>query len=250
MSDTVDEVLPLRREGLDRDAVAALYGRPGEASGAPWVRVNFVATLDGSATDAEGLSGGISSASDKLVFGVLRRLADVVLVAAGTVRREGYEGPLVSARQRAWRLDHGLAEHPGLAIVSGSLDLDLRSPVFTASPVRPVVLAPASADPARRAALAAVADVLDFGADAIDPAALRSQFAARGWMDVLCEGGPSLFGALAAAGAVDELCLTLAPRLVSGAGARIASGPAADVAMRLAHVLRGSADEVILRYVR
>jgi 5-amino-6-(5-phosphoribosylamino)uracil reductase len=45
---------------------------------------------------------------------------------------------------------------------------------------------------------------------------------------VLCEGGPSLFGELVAADAVDELCLTVAPLLVGGAAGRIAAGPGSE----------------------
>ncbi|HWK19574.1 MAG TPA: pyrimidine reductase family protein [Microbacteriaceae bacterium] len=247
----IDEILPGSRSGLDREALAELYGRPGAARGAgPWIRVNFVATADGSATGDDDRSGTISSEADMAVFGVLRRLADVVLVAAGTVRREGYEGPLVREAQRAWRLEHGLAEHPGFAIVSERLDLDPDSALFAESPVRPLVLTYASSPADRHAALAEVADIAFVGEDALDRAALRDAFAERGWSDVLCEGGPTFFGSLAHADAVDELCLTVVPKLVAGDGPRIAHGRETDVALRLAHVLHGPADELILRYTR
>ncbi|OJX67081.1 MAG: hypothetical protein BGO95_10140 [Micrococcales bacterium 73-13] len=250
----IDELHPEPRTGLDREALAARYGRPGAAGeapdGGPWIRMNFVSTLDGSATGADGRSGTISSAVDKAVFGVLRRLADVVLVGAGTVRHEGYEGPLVSPGQREWRLAHGLAEHPGLAIVSGRLDLDPGSPLFAESPVRPIVLTVATAPAAARAALSEVAELVDCGEVEVEGERLRRAFADRGWTDVLCEGGPSLFGAFAAQDVVDELCLTIEPRLRSGVGPRIAHGAPAEVGLRLAHVLHGESDELVLRYVR
>jgi len=245
----IDEVYPASRSGLDREALGALYGRPGAAGGgAPWVRVNFVASADGSATGDDDRSGSISSEADMAVFGVLRRLADAVLVGAGTVRLEGYEGPLAREAQRAWRVEHGLAEHPGFAIVSRRLDLD--AAVLAQSPVRPVVVTYASAPAARRAALEEVADVVIAGDDELDAGVLRAAFAERGWSDVLCEGGPRLFGSLARVGAVDELCLTVVPRLVAGDGPRIAHGAAVDVGLRLAHVLHGGADELLLRYTR
>lgn len=248
---TIDEVYPTPRSGLDREALALLHGRPGAETGeTPWIRVNFVSTLDGAATGADHRSGSISSDADMAVFGVLRRLADAVLVGAGTVRREGYAGPLVREAQRAWRLEHGLAEHPGFAIVSGRLDLDPASDLFAQSPVRPVVATLASAPAERRAALSEVADVVLVGDDALEVGRLRAALAERGWSDVLCEGGPTLFGALAAAGGVDELCLTVTPKLVAGDGPRIAHGTAADAGLRLAHVLRGEADELLLRYTR
>jgi len=243
---------PEQRPDLDREALAELYGRPGaaEPSLAPWIRVNFVSTVDGSATGADGLSGSISTKSDMKVFGVLRRLADAVLVAAGTVRREGYEGPLVSETQRAWRTAHGLAEHPALVVATRSLDLDPASALFAESPVRVLVVTVASAPADRRAALAEVADVVDAGETELDPGRLRQLLAERSWTDVLCEGGPSFLGALAAGDAVDELCLTVVPSLVAGDGSRIASGAPADARLRLAHVLHGDEDELILRYTR
>ncbi|HEX6920860.1 MAG TPA: dihydrofolate reductase family protein, partial [Actinomycetes bacterium] len=61
-------------------------------TGRPWVRSNMVSSVDGSAV-VDGRSGGLSSAADKQVFGVLRGLCDVVLVGAGTARKEGYRAP-------------------------------------------------------------------------------------------------------------------------------------------------------------
>jgi len=59
----------------------------------PWLRVNMVSTVDGSAQGADGRSGTINNAVDRVVFDALRVDADVVVVGAGTVRTEGY-GPL------------------------------------------------------------------------------------------------------------------------------------------------------------
>ncbi|MGV7864272.1 dihydrofolate reductase family protein, partial [Mycobacterium kansasii] len=57
------------------------------------------------------------------------------------------------------------------------------------------------------------------------PAAL-AKLHARGLSRVLCEGGPALLGTLLSAYLVDELCLTIAPTTIGGAGLRITSGPA------------------------
>jgi len=249
----IDEIFPERRASLDVDALVERYGRPGAARSAadrPWIRVNFVTTLDGSATGDDGRAASISSATDTVVFDALRCLADAVLVGAGTVRREGYQGPLVDEGQRARRRGLGLAEHPALVIGSRRLDLDPASPLFTEAPVRPRIVTVASAPADARAALAPVADLVDCGEDEVEPSRLRAVLADQGWSDVLCEGGPSFFGALAASGAIDELCLTVEPRLVVGSGPRIAHGLIGDAELRLAHVLRGDGDELLLRYVR
>ncbi len=66
----------------------------------------------------------------------------------------------------------------------------------------------------------------------------------------LCEGGPTLLGAVVAAGLLDELCLTVAPTLALGDGPRIAGSPAitAPAPLTLATVLE---DEgfLLLRYL-
>ncbi|POH70281.1 pyrimidine reductase family protein [Cryobacterium zongtaii] len=216
---------------------------------APHLRVNFISSLDGAATH-DGLSGGLGDDADKLVFDTVRMLSDVILVGAGTVRAEGYGGIRFTDEAVAWRVAHALPEHPPVALVSGRLDLDPAHPVFTAAATRPIVITHAQAPAQRRAALAAVADVWVCGEASVDHALMVRTLTARGYPQVLCEGGPSLFGSLLAADAVDELCLTLAPLLESGRAARIAGAPdASPRRMRLAHALPAG-DTLLLRYVR
>jgi riboflavin biosynthesis pyrimidine reductase len=66
-----------------------------------------------------------------------------------------------------------------------------------------------------------------------EPQTFRRGLVERGWTSILCEGGPSLLRDLLAAGVVDELCTTIVPRLVGGAGPRIVAGPPVDVPLRL-----------------
>ncbi|MEC5184077.1 riboflavin biosynthesis pyrimidine reductase [Cryobacterium sp. MP_3.1] len=216
---------------------------------APHLRVNFISSLDGAATH-DGLSGGLGDDADRLVFDTVRMLTDVILVGAGTVRAEGYGGIRFTDEAVAWRVAHALPEHPPVALVSGRLDLDPAHPVFTAAATRPIVITHAQAPAQRRAALAAVADVWVCGEASVDHALMVRTLTARGYPQVLCEGGPSLFGSLLAADAVDELCLTLAPLLESGRAARIAGAPdASPRRMRLAHALPAG-DTLLLRYLR
>lgn len=182
----------------------------------PGVRVNFVASADGAAT-LDGRSGGLSGPGDRDLFRVLRAMADVVLVGAGTVRIEGYGPARPSPEHQDWRRAHHLPPIPPLAVVSGTLNLDPDSRFFTEAAVRPLVLTGASSPPERRERLARVADLL--AADSVD--GWLEQLAERGLVRVLCEGGPHLFAALLAADRVDELCLTIAPLLVSQAALKI-----------------------------
>lgn len=206
MTARIDRLWPSPAENLSDDDLVADLG--------PGVRVNFVSSIDGAATRG-GLSGALSGAADKRVFELLRRVCDVVLVGAGTVRDEGYGSVRVSEASVRWRRDHGMPEHPVFAIVS-------RDPAF---------------DPG-------------FDADVfVEPVAAIAALRERGLTRILCEGGPTLFGALLAEDAVDELCITISPSLEAGDARRISHGASPPRGMRLAHVLR-SGDTLLLRFAR
>lgn len=207
---------------LSDDELVAFYAPPAEDQ--PWVRFNFVSSADGAAT-LDGLSGGLGTAADRRLFSLLRRPADVLLLGAGTVRAEGYAGELVSAEDRAWREAHGLPGHPGIAVVTGALGLDPEGEFLRTAPVRPVLFTTTGGDPGRRRALEEVAEVVDCGELRAEPASIRAELAARGHRLVHSEGGPTLFGTFAAAGAADELCLSLSPLAAGPSGRRIMGGP-------------------------
>jgi len=210
----VHRLWPVDAPELDDTALAAHYAYP-DGLTAPFVRVNVVSSTDG-AVSVDGTSSGLGSDADRRVFGLLRELAEVVLVGAGTVRAENYRG--------ARRPTRGRTTPPPIAVVTGSADLDPTSRLFTDTAVAPIVLTLASAPAPRRDRLAAAGgDVVVL--ERLTPDTVLAELARRGLHRVLCEGGPSLLGTFAAADAVDELCLTLAPLLTGGTACRIAWGP-------------------------
>lgn len=232
---------------LDETRLLERYAVPDRAR--RHVRVNFISSLDGAVTHG-GVSGPLDDAADKQVFDLLRRLSDVVLVGAGTLRDEGYSGLRLDPGDAAWRTARGLAPHPALAVVSARLDLDPASSPFADAPIRPVVITHAGSPEGRRRELGRVADVVVAGPGPVDLAMGLAALADRGLTQVLCEGGPHLFGALIAADLVDEMCLTLSPVLEGGDAGRAATGGAqATRAMRLWHALTAG-DMVLLRYLR
>jgi riboflavin biosynthesis pyrimidine reductase len=217
--------------------LADLYAYPADPPRGCLVRANMVSSLDG-ASAMHGTSTALGSTGDKAVFDALRGLADVVLVAAGTVAAEQYGPAQPNADFAAHRQARGQRPAPILAVVTARASLDPESPVARA-PGTLVITCAAAAESRRRALATAGVDVIVCGADAVNlPDALRV-LAERGLWRVLCEGGPSLLGSMVAADLVDELCLTLSPRLVGGAGGRVVSsliendGPP----MRPVHVL-------------
>ena len=246
---TLAHPAPSAPGALDDAALLGLYSPVDRRS--TLVRANFVASVDGAVT-AGGLSGGLGSPADKRVFDLLRRLCDVVLVGAGTVRNEGYGAMRLEPDAVVWRLGHGLSEHPVFAVVSSSLQLDPQSDVFARAPVRPVVITRGDADVGRRRALETVADVVSCGDTAVDPGRMIAALVERGLTQVLCEGGPTLFGDLVAADALDELCLSVSPLLEGGTAGRISRAPHTSAALRamtLDHVLVAG-DLLLTKYSR
>lgn len=196
--------------------------------GRPWVIVGMISTLDG-ATAVAGRSAALGGPADAALLRAVRGVADVVMVGAGTVRAEDY-GPLRHADDvRAARADAGRStEQPRLVIVSGSLAIGPQARVFAEAPVRPLVCTSERAEAADVAALEAVAEVFVAGHDTIDVHAVLRRLYDDGVSVVVCEGGPTLNGALVDAGVVDEWCLTTAPLVAGGDSRRIVSGAAPD----------------------
>jgi riboflavin biosynthesis pyrimidine reductase len=100
--------------------------------------------------------------------------------------------------------------------------------LFTEAPAdaRTIVITSEKCPADRRKAAAEVADVLVAGTDQVDLPAALDQLAERGLRRVLCEGGPHLLAQFAAAGRLDELCVTVSPVLGAGEAGRILAGPA------------------------
>ncbi|MBD0292797.1 MAG: pyrimidine reductase family protein [Jiangellaceae bacterium] len=244
--------LPVRRifptpATVDDAALVAAYEYP---VGGRWLRANMVASLDGAAQGSDGRSGTLASPGDKHVFQLLRAMADVILVGAGTARTERY-GPALpwpdhAARRKALRQ----SPTPPIAVVSGRLALDPGGPLFSGVGEPTIVLTTERAPAVRRARIAAVADVLVLGEHQVDLASAVTALAGRGLTRMLCEGGPLLLGKLVAEGLVDELCLTFAPVLRGGSASRVLNGPPVpDVAMHLVHILEEDGN-LITRWIR
>ncbi|OBK94384.1 hypothetical protein A5645_16640 [Mycobacterium asiaticum] len=238
---------------LGHQELHQFYGYPPKLTGS-WVRANFIASLDGGST-VKGLSGALAGPGDRTVFVVLRELADVIVVGAGTVRSEGYSGVQLSSAQREDRRSRNQSEIPPLAVVtrSGHLDRDLA--VFTRTEVPPLVLTCTSAAEAARRELDGVtAEVIDCSGNdphEVDVSAVVTKLQTRGLRRVLTEGGPTLLGAFIEADLLDELCLTIAPLLVGGSAHRIASGTAQlQTRMRCGHVITDEAGYLYTRYSR
>jgi riboflavin biosynthesis pyrimidine reductase len=212
---------------MDVHAMAESYAYPKTT---PWLRANMIATLDGG-IQYKGDTGAIGYADDWKLMQELRRLADVVIMGATTIREYG-EFPKAA---------------PALAIVSRSLDLDFDGPLFAESD-KPIIVTCSAAPAERLKAAESRADVLICGTTSADIGAALNALAERGHKRMLCEGGPTLLAEIAAAGWLHELCLTLSPMVTAGDAARILDGPVMDMQrMRLRHHIPDG-DYLYLRY--
>lgn len=246
MSGTLSQLMPHHNDRLDDTEILDAYAFP---PGAPWLRMNFVSSIDGAAT-RRGKSGLLGDAADRRVFQLLRWEADVVIVGAGTARIEEYDAMRVSDEASAWRTSRGLSPHPRLVLVSRSLDLDPASPMFTQAPARPIVYTVSGAPSRRRDELSRVADVVVAGDDEAEPLRIRNDLGVRGYTRLHAEGGPHLLGSCIEAGALDELCVTFAPSLEAGHAPRISVSPASTpTGMRLVRLFH-SGSELFARYHR
>lgn len=247
----MDRLWPADAASLQDSELEALYEYPREPA-RPWVRVNFVSSLDGAAS-ISGSSRGFSTSPDRRVLGLVRDLCDVVVVGAGTATAENYRGLRRTERRTERRQRFGIpGDVPPVALVTGQCTLEPDSPLLTDTLVPPVVLTSRAAPQRRRDAVAeAGADVVVAGEHGVDLAAALRALDERGLRRVACEGGPTLFGGLVRADLVDELCLTVAPVLAGGDAGRIAHGPHPDE-LRNLHLLSAVHAEsmLLLRYGR
>ncbi len=213
-----------------------------------WVRACMVMALDGSIAGPDGLSGSISSASDRAVLAGIRLLADAYLVGAGTVRAERYSAVRADPGVVERRVAGGQAPAPTLAIVSASCRFDWEHAAFTSSDNRPIVLTVERSDPAARAAAARWCEVVVVGEQRVGARAALDALARHGLTRVTCEGGDSLLADMVGEQVLDEIDLTVAPFLA--ASARPARpGPAILTGMQL-HQLLEDDGFLFARYLR
>ena len=186
----------------------------------PWLRVNMVSTLDGAVTGETGRSGSINNEVDGRIFALLRDLADVIVVGAGTARIEGYrpaDRPLVVV-SRSGRVPERLrGAEKGQVLLAGCQSAE------------------AGLEEARE--ILGPDNVLVLGSHRVDLVELKRRLVERGFEHLLCEGGPHLLRDLLDQGAVDELDATVVPRLVAGFHPRLTDGPPIDVPLRLQTLL-------------
>ena len=178
--------------------------------------------------------------------------ADALVIGAGTVRAYGTTFRVTRADLVRARTRRGQNDQPVSVVISRSLDLPRDIPFFTRQRVPRLIVTTNQKEQAARERFGDMADILAAGECTIDPAAVFDELAGRGLRRVLALGGGRLNFALLQARLVDELLLTISPRVFGGGSApTVADGEGFD--LRRAPALELIAcepvgDEVFLRY--
>ncbi|KAA9151538.1 hypothetical protein F6B41_17965 [Microbacterium lushaniae] len=189
----------------------------------------MITSLTGAAAGSDGTSETLTSPTDRALLGIIRAAADVVVVGAATVRAEGYVLP---RRAR-------------LAIVTVSGDLDGHRLGDTMEGVLLICPAARAAEVRDRSGLPGAQVVAVAGGDDLEPAAICDALADRGLPRIVCEGGPTLAARFAAAGVIDEYCVSVAPALEA------AARPFLPIHARVATDVAGMlVDEAAFSYLR
>jgi riboflavin biosynthesis pyrimidine reductase len=212
--------------GPQRAGLEELYAAPRR----PWLRLNFVSTVDGAIQGGDGRSGGINNEVDHRVFHALRGLADAIVVGAGTARTEGYspvDTPIVVVSRSGTVPDRLRGGRPGQVLLATGAEAD---------------------GLAEARSVLGEDGVMVLGGEAPDLRRLRPALEERGFSELLCEGGPGLARDLLARGQVDELCLTTAPLVVAGESLRMTAGAPVDVPLRL-HTLLEEDGTLLARWL-
>lgn len=216
-------LLPEPGSGTAPELLRALEAVREAPSDRPYTLVNFVASADGRAA-YNGRSAALSDRGDRAMFHALRERADAVFAGTGTMRAERYGRLVRDPERRRRRAAQGLSPDPLACVITRSGDIPSDIPLFADPNSRIVVFSPRTLDLDGAAAQVEVVR-LDPGELTMTTMLrrLRSAYDVRA---LLCEGGPTVFSALLQEDLVDELFLTIAPRLTGGgADPTLTSGP-------------------------
>ena len=227
------KVVSLDLESSDaRDRLADLYRPPHHE----WLRLNLIASVSGGATGSDGTSETLTNPADRKLLGVIRSLADVVLVGAASVRAEGYFVP----------------RHAALAVVTSSGDLSghritatgERGPLLVLCPAKSVKKAQSTVGSATVRIIA-----VDDAEGILSAPDIVGALRAEGFASIVSEGGPALAAHLLHGGVVNELCLSTSPTLNGARIPAFGSAETADRPLKLHQLMVDDASGVYARWL-
>ncbi len=201
---TIRRLLDENPDCADPDKLYEIVRFPNAPSDRPYIYVNMAATVDGRSVigESHGSAKGVGSATDQMLFRRLQRHGHGAIIGAATLRASQVTYPPALRR----------------CVVTRQGDVPIENRFFTDVPGAAIVIAPANLPEAARRRLGAVAELVLCGerGEVDFPAALRVLRDRYQLSVLLCEGGATLNGELFRLGLVDELFLTVAPKVKAG----------------------------------
>ncbi len=180
------------------------------SSGSPWTMLNMISSKNGLST-FNGKSGPLGGEPDRALFRTLRGLADVILVAAGTVRIENYSFPVITDRTAQIRRSLKKPPLPTIVVVTNSMNLDPMSPLFNNPNYRTGIFTSTRTLEQEETEHFANTDFFHTGGEQVDLRKAIAVLAETYGPLILVEGGPRLNQQLVRLDLFDELCITISP---------------------------------------
>lgn len=185
----------------------------------PHVTINMAMSVDGKISTRLREDFSFGSKEDRHLMDVLRARADAVLVGARTVAIGGWAIRVRDRDIRRKRVASGRTLHPLNVVLTRTLDLSSTKQFFTHNQTRRLVITTQAASDVRVRRFKKCAEVIVLPARRIRASRALKLLAERGIRRVLVEGGGTLNYAFFEEGLVDEIYVTITPRIIAGADA-------------------------------
>ena len=201
----------------------------------PFIRINLISSVSGSAGGTDGTSETLSNAVDRTILGVIREHGDVVVIGAESIRAEGYLLP----------------RRVPLAVVTASGDLTGHGTGLTGATGSVIVVCPPGAvervhETSGEMSIEII--TIDTATGRLAIADVIAALAARGLRSIVCEGGPGLAAQFLEAGVVDEVCLSTSPIINGSALPVFGTDDTDQTALRLDQLMVDQASGVYARW--
>ena len=185
----------------------------------PHVTVNMAMSLDGKINTFRREDIVLGSEHDRRLMDELRVDAGAVIVGAGTVAHDGHPILMRYDDLIEKRLSRGRSRHPINVVLSRKLDVPMTRPFFHHADTETIIFTTRAAPPAKVKRFSKLAEVVVLPRRTISPAGVLSNLYQRQIKKVLLEGGGEAHFSFARDGVLDDVYITLTPRLIGGASA-------------------------------
>jgi 2,5-diamino-6-(ribosylamino)-4(3H)-pyrimidinone 5'-phosphate reductase len=180
------------------------------------IAINMAMSADGKITTRKREQIVLGTSEDRRTMDVLRSRCDAVIVGAGTVRHDGYPVLVRDTAVRSRRTAQGLPPHPANVILSRSLNLPMDRKIFSRKDTEKIFFTTREARATRIRRFSALGEVIVLAGNTVRPRAVVKELAKRGLNRILIEGGGEVNFSFTHSGLVDELYITITPRLIGG----------------------------------